>query len=461
MAAAANFFGCRRGEPVQCPGFVHLVMSRPTLAILGTGIAGLGCAHFLHRRFDLTLFERNAHTGGHTNTIDVDESGRPVPFDTGFMVFNRVTYPYLCALFEELKVPVQPTDMSFSVQHVPSDLEFAGSSVNHLFAQRRNLFRPRHWALLYQVNRFNAEAVRALDEPQWQGMDVGTYVGKRGYGRDFLEHYLVPMSSAVWSTPPDRMLEFPAMTLIRFFHNHGFLGLHTQHPWWTVTHGAREYVRRLVPPFADRIRNGLPAISVRRVENGTGAVVTTADGQSTRFDKVILAAHADESLRLLADADADERRLLGEFHYQTNRATVHSDPKVMPKAKLAWSAWNYRMATAPDGAVRPQTVYWMNRLQNMECRKDYFVSINGEHEIDPAQVHRKIDYEHPLFSLGAIRAQSELPRLNRRSPDQAVYFAGSYFRYGFHEDAFGSAVDLSRVILGEPVYPGIGWLPAA
>jgi predicted NAD/FAD-binding protein len=431
-------------------------MSRPTLAIIGTGIAGLGCAHFLHRRFDLTLFERNAHAGGHTNTLDVQEPGRTVPFDTGFMVFNRVTYPYLCALFEELKVPVQRTDMSFSVQHCPTGLEYSGSSLNHLFAQRRNLLRPGYWRLLLQINRFNEEAVPALSQPEWEGVTVGDYVDRRGYGQDFLDLYLVPMSSAVWSTPPDRMREFPARTLIRFFHNHGFLGLKTQHPWWTVTRGAREYVRRLIPPFENRIHRDLPAVSVRR--EGGKAVVTTADGRSARFDKVILASHADESLRMLSDADAEERRILGEFHYQPNLATVHSDPSVMPRAPLAWSAWNYRIARRPDGSIRPQTVYWMNRLQGLDTSTPYFVSINGEHEVDPARVHRTLPYEHPLFSLGAIRAQAELPGLNRRSPDQAVHFAGSYFRYGFHEDAFGSAVDLSRVLLGEPIYPGIGWL---
>lgn len=427
-------------------------MARPTLAIVGTGVAGMGCGHILQDRHDLTFFEQADYIGGHTNTIEVAEGAGRVAFDTGFMVFNRVTYPRLVRLFEELQVPVKPTDMSFSVQHLPTGLEYSGSSLNHLFAQRRNLFRPQHYRMLLQVNRFNKEAVEALADPRWAGVTVREYVDLRGYGADFLNLFLVPMSSAVWSTPPEGMLEFPAVTLLRFFHNHGFLGLHTQHPWWTVEGGSREYARRLMAPLKDRVRLADPVVSVRRLGGG-GAEVATRSGWKGTFDRVILAAHADQSLRLLSDADTEERRLLGEFRYQPNRAVIHTDPVEMPRTRLAWAAWNYRIQVDSQGRVQPSTVYWMNRLQGVSDRVDYFVSINGGNGVDPARVIRTIDYEHPLFSLGAVRAQGQLPGLNRRDPGQAVYFCGSYFKYGFHEDAFSSAVDLCELLTGEKRYP--------
>lgn len=429
-------------------------MSRPRLAIVGSGIAGLGAAWFLRDRYALTLFEQADYLGGHTNTIDVAGPGEKVAFDTGFMVFNRITYPNLCRFFAELKVPVKPTDMSFSVQHVPRGLEFCGSSLNHLFAQRKNLFRPSFYRLLLAINRFNEEAVPALTDPRWADTTVGDYVRERGYGDDFLNCYLIPMSSAVWSTPPDLMLEFPAVTLLRFFHNHGFLGLSTQHPWWTVDGGAREYVRRLRPILEQSgaaLRPNSPVSQVARQAAG-GASVTTADGTAETFDKVILACHGDQALRLLTDADTDERRLLTEFRYQPNLATVHTDATMMPRSRMAWSAWNYRIASAPGGGTGPQTIYWMNKLQGVSERENYFVSINGETSVTPAKIIRQIAYEHPLFSRGAIRAQAELPALNRRSPAQAVYFAGSYFRYGFHEDAFTSGLDCARAVTGERLW---------
>ena len=415
------------------------------VAIIGTGIAGLGCAHWLHRRCDLTLYEKNAHAGGHTNTVSVAEENGFVPVDTGFMVFNEITYPNLTRLFRDLGVAVKPAKMSFSVQHLPTRLEFCGTSLNHLFAQRINLVRPRFWKMIRQINRFNSEAMAALSAPSFQNYTLGEYVRARNYGEDFLNFYLVPMSSAVWSTPPELMLEFPAVALLRFFHNHGFLGLHTQHPWFTVVNGAKSYVEKITAPFREKIKLSSGAVSVRR-ESGR-VKVTGVSGQTETFDQVIFASHADETLKLLADADAQERALLGEFQYQPNTALLHTDASVMPKTKLCWASWNCRIDQGKDGRISPSTIYWMNSLQGVSERQNYFVSINGEKSVNPKSVLKRIQYEHPLFSLGAVRAQKTLPKLNERMNN--VFFCGSYFRNGFHEDAFTSALELCRVITGE------------
>ena len=424
----------------------------PSLAIIGTGIAGLGCAHFLHRRYAVTLFEQNAHVGGHTNTVTVPEpgTGRPLPVDTGFMVFNHETYPHLTRLFRELNVPTKRTDMSFSVRHEATGLEFCGSSLNLLFAQRRNLFRPSFYRMLRAIDRFNREAIAALADPAIDAQTLADYVKARGYGADFLDLYLVPMSSAVWSTPPEKMLLFPARTLLRFFHNHGFLGLHTQHQWWTVDGGAQEYVKRLTAPWAGQIRRSTRVTRVSR--SALGAFVTMADGLTQRFDRVIMAAHGHESLALLADPTPDESRLLAEFQYQANTATLHTDDSVMPRTRRAWSAWNYSLARDREGRLDPATIYWMNRLQGVSDRENYFVSINGTARIDPAKVLRTIAYEHPLFTLGAVRAQTEIPGLNARAAGTTeTYFCGAWTRYGFHEDGLLSAVNLSRQLLdGDP-----------
>ena len=377
----------------------------------------------------------------------VEEPAGAIPIDTGFMTFNEVTYPHLTRLFRELGVETQPSSMSFSVQHTPARLEFCGSSINLLFGQRRNLFKPGFWKMLLTINRFNQEAVACLESRRHDHQSLDEYIRERNYGDQFRDLYLVPMSSAVWSTPPERMLQFPATTLLRFFHNHGFLGLHTQHPWFTVSGGSRRYVEKLIAPFRDPrfiLRRGVA--QGRLLEQGAGPKSSgSGRRRNESFDRVILACHADEALGMLADADEREHRVLGEFHYQPNLALLHTDESVMPATRRCWSSWNYRIGDGGDGRLEPSTVYWINSLQRLPTRQNYFVSINGEQSLqpgeDPAAAHT---YDHPLFSLGAVRAQQELPELNRRQ--SGIYFCGSYFRYGFHEDALASAMDLSRLL---------------
>jgi len=409
------------------------------LAIIGTGIAGMGCGHFLHNKYDITFFEELDYIGGHTNTVTVDEGGKPVHIDTGFMVFNYQTYPNLTKMFEEIGAPVKKTDMSFSVQYLPNALEYSGSSLNHLFAQRRNLFNPRFLKMLMQINRFNKESVDILDKPEYTDYSIGRYIQEFGYSQDMLWQYLIPMSSAVWSTPMEQVLDFPAVSLIRFFKNHGFLGLDTQHQWYTLHHGSQSYRELLIAPFRDKIRTNSKVVSVRRLP-GAGVAVKTTGNEEQIFDKVIMACHADQAYRILGEKTIHEERLLCKFKYQPNKAVLHTDRSLMPKKKLAWSSWNYRVEQNGSELV-PSTIYWMNRLQQVSDQQDYFVSINPSSQLDESKIIKEIDYEHPLFDVGAMGAQKELHLLNETGP---VYYCGSYFKYGFHEDAYASAADLCK-----------------
>jgi uncharacterized protein len=412
-----------------------------SIAIIGTGISGMGCAHLLRDKYQLSLFEQQDYIGGHTNTISVKEDEIEIFFDTGFMVFNYETYPLLCGLFREIQAPVIKTDMSFSVQYQPDGLEYCGSGLNGLFAQRKNLFNIPFIKMLIQISRFNKKAVEILEEPYYHNYTLKEFVNAFGFGDDMFRKYLVPMSAAVWSAPMEKMADFPALTLIRFFKNHGFLGLNTQYQWYTLEKGSQSYRSRLIEPFRNNIRLNT---EVRSVERSGDKALVHVSGASYLFDKVVFACHADDALRLLSNPSPNEKLLLKPFTYQKNIATVHTDESVMPLNKKVWSSWNYRIEQQ-DGRTAATTIYWMNRLQRLAAKKNYFVSINAiPGSIDKNKFIREIIYEHPLFDLEAVNTQKELQRLNRQG---VFYYCGSYFKYGFHEDAYASAVELSKTLL--------------
>jgi predicted NAD/FAD-binding protein len=413
-----------------------------TVAIIGTGIAGMSCAHRIHRHVDLTLFESAREPGGHTHTVDVFERGRNIPVDTGFMVYNEVTYPLLTQLFDELKVETMETDMSFGVQFKPDNIEYAGSGLNALFAQRRNLLRPRFIGMIRDILRFNKLAVGQLADPEILELTLEGFIKKHGFSRAFMEYYLVPMTSAIWSTPPDEMLRFPAHTLIRFMYNHGLLGVQTHHQWRTVKGGSRQYRDKLIAPFRDRIRCDAPVTSVKREENGVR--VRDAAGNEHRFDKVVMATHADTSLRLLEDPSAKERELLGSFSYAPNTITLHRDTAVMPANKRAWASWNYRIDEVEGGRRQASTHYWMNSLQKLSGDETYIVSVNEPGVVARDKVYREFTFDHPMFTRDSVDAQFELPLLNE---NRKLYFCGSYYRYGFHEDGILSGYAAAERLL--------------
>jgi len=409
--------------------------ARKKMAIVGTGISGLACAHFLQHDYDLTIFEKNDRVGGHSHTVMAGGD----PIDTGFMVYNEVTYPLLTRLFANLKVATKATSMSFSVQHIGENLEFSGSSLNLLFGQRRNLLRPRFWKMLLQINRFNKETVEELKNPQHSHLTLAQYVDLRGYGEDFLHWYLSPMAAAVWSSPPENIEQFPALTLMRFWHNHGFLGLDTQHPWRTVVGGSKEYLKLLTAPFADRIRKADPVVAVTPKNE-----ITLASGHHESFDLIISAAHGDQALQLLSSPTPLEEELLSPFHYQPNKAVLHTDESFMPATRRCWASWNYRIEEE-----RHSTIYWMNKLQGATANQNFFVSINPSRSIPASKIIRELDYEHPLFDLATIAAQDRIPELNAAGTGR--YFCGAWQRNGFHEDGLWSAVRLCEAILAKPL----------
>jgi len=402
------------------------------IAVIGTGIAGNVAAYHLNRDHDITVFEANDYIGGHTNTIDVATVTGSLPVDTGFIVFNNRTYPNFVRLLDELGVESRDSEMSFSVRSDRDGLEYNGSTLDGLFAQRRNLLRPSFIRMIREILRFNREAPQLLQTGD-TGKTLGEMLAAGAYSDEFVNRYLVPMGAAIWSAEPEMMRRMPAHFFVRFFANHGLLSLDDRPAWRVIRGGSREYVSKLVAGHRDRIQLGCPVESVVRTPD---RVLIKAKGRPRQaFDAVFIACHSDEALRLLADPSPAEREILGAIRYQQNDAVLHTDRNLMPRRERAWASWNYHVAGS--GNSRVTLTYHMNRLQRLDADQQYFVTLNSADRINPASIIREISYSHPVFTTEAIRAQerkAEIDGVNR------TYFCGAYWRYGFHEDGVVSAL---------------------
>ena len=410
------------------------------IAIVGSGISGLSAAHHLQGRAQVTLFEAGDYFGGHTHTVDVSlptaTGVQTHGVDTGFLVYNERTYPGLIALFEELQVATVKSDMSFSVQ-VPGakgrrKLEWNGANLNTVFAQRSNLFKPSFLFMLRDVIRFNTLASELAERNQDHELaqPLRDFLQAHRFGRAFRDWYLLPMLGCIWSCPTDQMLEFPVATMIRFCHNHGLIQVNKRPQWYTVAGGARHYVEKILVGIADKRLN----TPVQRIERDADGVSVFTPAGAERFDQVIVATHADQSLAMLAQPTPQEQTTLGAIRYHPNRAVLHTDTSVMPQKRLAWAAWNYERAAHDNTeSTRVCLHYWLNLLQPLPFTQDVIVSLNPVHEIDPAKVIGAYDYAHPVFDLAAIQAQERMLQLQGQ---QRTWFAGAWMGYGFHEDGF-------------------------
>ena len=411
------------------------------IAVIGSGIAGLASAWWLSQRHEVVLFEANDYLGGHTHTHTVEQAGREYRIDSGFIVFNPEHYPLLCSLFDELGVASQPTTMSFSVHSERSGVEYNATSLATLFCQRRNLVSPRFWGMLRDLARFYREAP-ALLEGDEAGPTLGEYLQRGGYGAAFRDEHLVPMASALWSSPPQGILAFPARYLVQFMANHHMLTLGERSPWRVVTGGSATYVDALRARWRVQARVSCPVLAVRR--DAEGVDVDTRQGRE-RFDHVVMAGHSDDMLALLHDADARERDVLGAIRYQSNDTVLHTDARLLPRNRKAWAAWN---AHVPRDPLAPCTVsYCMNLLQDVLSPAPFVVTLNRSEAIDPARILRRMHYRHPVYDQAMVAAQARKAEIQGH---RRTWFAGAYWGWGFHEDGIRSARALVDAFEAQP-----------
>jgi predicted NAD/FAD-binding protein len=413
------------------------------IAVVGTGISGLGSAYLLNPDHDITVYEKASRIGGHSRTVTVDYDGRPVPVDTGFIVFNRPNYPNLSGLFAHLDVATHASDMTFAASIRDGWLEWGAKDLDSVIGQRRNLLRPRFGLLVRDVMKFNTRAQDVVEHhPE---ISLEGLIRTLGLGEWFRRYYLLPMSGAIWSCPPCEMMNFPARTLVRFFANHHLMSFTGQPQWRTVTGGSEEYIKRLTAPFAHRIRTRCGAVAVTRPTSGPDAgkvQIKDTSGSVEAYDQVVMASHGDETLALLKDADRDEQAALGCFRYQKNRAVLHRDQSLMPRRRRCWASWVY---TSDGEFLHPKitVTYWMNRLQGIDDRTPLFVSLNPKRDIPDSLIFDQTEFDHPVFDGAAIAAQGRIAALQGR---RGTWFAGAHLGHGFHEDGLSSAVRVARAL---------------
>jgi len=406
------------------------------IAVIGMGIAGMVAAHLLAEEHDLVVFEANDYVGRHTNTIPVTWGDQTYSVDTGFIVFNEVTYPNFVTLLKRLGIPWQPTNMSFSVQNAVTGLEYGFRTLNGLFAQRRNVLRPAFFRMLWDIWRFQQEC-RELQGDEHYLIGLGEYLAKKNYSTAFIQDFLLPLGSALWSSDANGLLDFPARYFADFCLRHRYLQVFRRIKWQVIRGGSSRYVPALTASYRDRVRLRCPVAWIKRYPDSVE--VKPRQGEAERFDRVVIAAHSDQTLRLLADPSDREREILGAFPYQENSTVLHTDASLLPRHRAAWASWNYYLPPGPQ--VKATLTYHMNRLQNLAAPVEFCVTLNRDRDIDPARIIKKITYHHPVYRRQAPLAQqrwSEINGVNR------TYFCGAYWGSGFHEDGVASALRVCR-----------------
>lgn len=408
------------------------------IAIIGTGISGLAAAYLLNRQHHVDLYEANDYVGGHSNTVTVEDQTGPLPIDTGFIVYNDHTYPNLIRLFDHLNVPTKYAPMSFSLTDLNTDWEYGTRSAAGIFATPANILRPRYWRFLVDFGRFFKAARLALVDPVYEQMTLNQFLDRHHFSEAFRQFYIVPMVSAIWSSPLKMAPEFPARYMMQFYENHGLLDVNSPVKWRTVAGGSQVYVRKILDTLRGEVYTSTPVQAVER--HAEGVTLWLPSGEARHYDHVVIATHSDQALKLLVDPSRQEQEILGAIPYEPGTAVLHTDKKAMPRRRAAWAAWNYLMR-ADHADQKASLTYWMNELQTLDTDTNYFVTMNPVVDIVPEKIIETIQYSHPVYTLDSLAARRRLPEINGQ---RHTHYAGAYFTYGFHEDGISAGLSVAR-----------------